>query len=229
MKATHTLPLLLALGLLCPLSPAQEEVTPTPAEAPADEMKTEKWPDVPEAFFMDKAADEDAFIAQLEPMEALKAMGISFPEGASARYSVRRRTLTVTNTPEELKKVDKVVREFLKSQPEPCQMSWKLSKSYIKEHKDELKDDALAFLTEEYGFELLSAKLTGSKLTVTGTEENLEELDVLLQEDAKASRGKKQKARGKGKARRKADKARKNRKDEAEEDEEDEERDAFES
>ncbi len=107
MKTHSALPLILALGLFCPLMPAQEAgKQPVPAEAPAVKMETEKWTDIPASAFENKDADEDAFFSAHDPEKILRDAGIRFPEGASARYSVGKRTLTVTNTPEELAKID---------------------------------------------------------------------------------------------------------------------------
>ena len=77
---------------------------------------------VPPHFFdveMDQTEDEDndfasarqraVLVKRVNPVEALKSMGVSFPKGATARYDARSRILKVRNTLHNQKEIEELV------------------------------------------------------------------------------------------------------------------------
>lgn len=67
-----------------------------------------------------KGIEKDLFNSEdgeLPPDEALKRMGLSFPQGASASYNAKKKTLTMVNTAKEHTGMEKILALFDSNKP----------------------------------------------------------------------------------------------------------------
>lgn len=68
--------------------------------------------------FADASASSGGLtIARVNPVDALKAMGVPFPEGASARFNAQNSTLFVYNKPQNLRLIENLVAAKASEQP----------------------------------------------------------------------------------------------------------------
>lgn len=91
-------------------------------------------------------------IRRVDPQEALKAMGITFPDGAVARYNADSSSLFIRNTPKNIQLIEDFVR--LKASEQPCQVV--VNATFIEVSENKLK---------ELGFDwILNTHITTDKL-----------------------------------------------------------------
>lgn len=106
--------------------------------------------------FAEPAESGSLVIKRVDPQEALKTVGISFPEGAVARYNADSSSLFVRNTPKNIQAIEDFVT--LKASEQPCQVV--VQATFIEVNEKRLK---------ELGFDwILNGNLDASKLFGSG-------------------------------------------------------------
>ncbi len=122
----------------------------------ADMLESRKW-QISRAFLVQAAGgadsededeeEEDAFMSggsskkgRLDVEAALKSMNVSFPKGASANYNAATRTLSVTNTRDNLDIVEEEIQQYRNDLPQMIKVSAKFVE-ISQTNEDELSFD----------------------------------------------------------------------------------------
>ena len=102
--------------------------------------------------FADPAASGSVVIKRVDPQEALKTMGVTFPQGAVARYNADSSSLFVRNTLKNIQAIEDIVS--LKSAEQPIQVI--VNATFIEVNETKLK---------ELGFDwIISGNLDANRL-----------------------------------------------------------------
>lgn len=118
------------------LSPTAEAQAKEAASAVSSDMKKKKYTDIPASCF-------DGPEGTMAAEDALKALGVDFPDGASATYHKKKKTLVVINTETNLEAVTEAVRIY-KETSIPCMV--KVIDTGCKVHYGKINKKAKVFV-----------------------------------------------------------------------------------
>lgn len=121
-------------------SAAEVAVEQTEAAAEPVKLLTKQWK-VPATFFPFLNPDFEG----LKAKEVLQKAGISFPKGASVRYSAKEGVLTLVNTQKQIGMVDNFVQRYFHMQQDPTMPLGRTTEDFKKWSAAELKRRAAVY------------------------------------------------------------------------------------